>query len=180
MSASEPWKGTIENQRKYLQEIEDVEIKENKNYYSTFCFHFKFPGTDFHSISIKYLTKSSRTSKLSPEENNDRNKKAILIQTLRETIQFQINEWKKENNDTRKNSDEADHYPKSFKEISEEFINNNGSKIVQSNDQLKSKTLNGDIEKNWIEFHKANAKLRWIPKEENRPGRPKKQKIYNF
>ena len=96
MSASEPWKGTIENQRKFLQEIEDVEIKENKNYYSTFCFHFKFPGTDFHSISIKYLTKSSRTSKLSPEENNDRNKKAILIQTLRETIQFQINEWKKD------------------------------------------------------------------------------------
>jgi hypothetical protein len=160
-------------------EVEDVEIRENrKNGYLSYCFYFKFPGTNFHPIAMKYLTKSSRTSKSSPDEIEARKRKNILIETLRKTIHPQINDWKRENIATRKNSnDEADHYPKSFQKISEDFITNYESDIVQNEEELKSKTLNNEIKNKWEEFHKANASFRWIPKEKNRPGRPaKKQK----
>ena len=97
--------------------------------------------------------------------------KEIMIRTLRNEIQYQIDDWKRENiNLKTSESDEADHDPP-FRVLVELFQENFGE-IKQSTQEQKKKYFNDETRDAWREFHKKNATLTWTPMEKNRPGRP--------
>lgn len=83
----------------------------------------------------------------------------------------------KNNNDTKIDNDEADHFPETFKEISEAFLDQYKGNKHQTTKQKKQKILNDEMNNEWLEYHSKNAEFRWLPKEDNRPGRPKRKPL---
>lgn len=97
-----------------------------------------------------------------------------LLSAMRNSVHPQIRKWKRENQKSRKcevcfcnTKLQADHINISFKELSSAFISNQihlpsdfdftkfGRKFKKSDDYFR---------RNWVMYHKQNAKLQWLCK----------------
>ncbi len=130
-------------------EILNVKIDRNHDKNNSKCFSFKFDAnSDYKIISYKHLVKTGSKANSSKE---------IMIRTLRNEIQYQIDDWKRENiNLKTSESDEADHDPP-FRVLVELFQENFGE-IKQSTQEQKKKYLNPETQEAWENFHKSGLK----------------------